>query len=251
MLNKKIPTLVGVLIIVFLAGLVLGVLFLFQDIHDSQFLNMVDEGKKLEDEKHRTVEDFIPENWEIIAKTEGDLNEDGLTDMAIVIEDGLNRRKEMGHPYLCPDWENPCPRSLLILFQKEDGGYELSIKNDNVIMLSNEGGIWGDPFEGIEVDRGSLVIYFYGGSSSRWSLTYRFRFQDDGWYLIGKTESSYRTSDPETFLDEDYNYLTGYMERTTSANSQAGVKEGTDLIYIGKEDLLNLKDFDTHFNPET
>jgi len=260
MLNKKILKVAGILIIIFLVSLIIGALFLFQDIHDIQFLNIVDEEKELEDQEHRTVEDFVPENWEIIERIEGDLNKDGLADIAIVIENGLNRKKEMGNPYLCPDWENPCPRSLLILFQKEDGGYELSIKNDKIIMLSNEGGIWGDPFEGIRVDRGSLVIYFYGGSNWRWSLSYRFRFQDDDWYLIGKTEDSYHSSDPETvFLNEDYNYLTGYMKKTTGANWEEDWWEYNDdshlkpmpkeeWIYIGKENLLNLKDFDTHFS---
>lgn len=151
------------------------------------------------------ISSFIPNGWHILEKNdgklasaEGDLNQDGLMDKAFVIE---GEEKLIDAP----------PRSLLIAFKNKDNTYSLSIKADNAIMLQDEGGVFGDPFQDIKIDRGSVLLEFYGGSNYRWYMYYRFRYQDDGWYLIGATKGSYYTA--VTTMDnadeEDYNLLTG------------------------------------------
>lgn len=181
--------------------------------------------------KGRTVESFVPEGWKLIAQTSGDLNKDGLSDIAGVVE---SSRKWEG------DSGDAAPRLLFIAFQGTDGLYRLSVQTEKAILREDQGGVWGDPFESLSVDRGSILIKFYGGSNYRWGYIYRFRYQDGGWYLIGATIDSYFTGTGEGFT-EDFNLLTGKMIRTKT-DDKGRKKEET--INRGKKKLIHLKDFD-------
>ena len=182
-------------------------------------------------------ETFIPKDWHLIEKAEGDLNQDGLSDLAAVIQ-------YKGHI----SSEAPV-RRLLIALQKDNGSYELLIQSDKAILKADQGGVWGDPFNsddgaGLAIDRGSLLIKFYGGSNWRWSKDYRFRYQDNGWYLIGATFTDYHTASyEETAITKDYNSMTGQLKTTD--------KEEIKWTYNGERELLSLEDFNADlFNEE-
>ena len=57
-----------------------------------------------------SLQKFVPNNWEILAQAEGDLNQDGKKDIALIIQ---------------PKNENQNNRKLLLLFQK---GQQLQLK---------------------------------------------------------------------------------------------------------------------------
>jgi|GEM_PF-2156193 len=179
----------------------------------------------------KTLDDFIPKNWKLIDKAEGDLNKDNLEDIAAVIEyTGDNISNENADLF-------GQPRVLFIVFQNNDGTYKLSIQSSEVILRSDMGGVYGDPFEGIKYSRGSIVVSSYGGSAWRWGFTSRYRYQNDGWYLIGKTELSENiiTGESETI---DTNCLTGHQIIT------AIDKNGQETVItqnIGKQKLEKLK----------
>jgi hypothetical protein len=182
---------------------------------------------------------FIPDGWHILEKNdgnlaiaEGDLNQDGLMDKAFVIE---GEDKQTEEEYYVP------PRSLLIALRNSDNSYSLSIKADNAIMLRNQGGVFGDPFQDIKIESGSLLLEFYGGSNYRWYMYYRFRYQDDGWYLIGVTKGSYftGTATMDEADEEDYNLLTGDYTIKKFEDSEIKTTKGNR----GKRPLVNLKDF--------
>ncbi|HPU42556.1 MAG TPA: hypothetical protein PKY26_09185 [Acetivibrio clariflavus] len=182
---------------------------------------------------------FIPDGWHVLVKNdgnlaiaEGDLNQDDLIDKAFVIEGEDKQTKE---EFYVP------PRSLLIAFRNSDNTYSLSIKSDKAIMLRNQGGVFGDPFQDIKIERGTLLLEFYGGSNYRWYLYYRFKYQDDGWYLIGVTKGSYftGTATMETADEEDYNLLTGDYTIKKYEDGQLKTTKGNR----GKRPLVNLKDF--------
>lgn len=179
----------------------------------------------------KSIEAFIPAGWRLIKQTAGDLNKDGLADVAGVLE--LNVKYERG-------MEEAPPRILFIAFKEPGGLYRLSVQAEKAILKANEGGVWGDPLEGISVDRGSILITFYGGSNYRWSYIYRFRYQNDGWFLIGATIDNYYTGTGEG-TREDYNLLTGIMIKSQT-RLQKTVKEET--INRGKKPLVNLRDFE-------
>lgn len=186
------------------------------------------------------ISSIIPTGWHILEKhdgklasVEGDLNQDGIMDKAVVIEGGEDKPTDS-------EYSGP-PRSLLIAFKNKDNTYTLSAKADNAIMLRDQGGVFGDPFQDIKIDRGSIVLEFYGGSSSRWYMYYRFRYQNNGWYLIGATEGAYLSS--VTTMDNadeyDYNLLTGDYIIKKFEDGKINSTKGNR----GKRQLLNLKDF--------
>jgi len=236
--NKRISTPIGILIIILVSLLVSG-LVIWQS-------SLISEKSKISEIKipekvDGNMEIFIPENWQIIKKTEGDLNKDKLADVVIVIE-----QEKQNLPL-----EEVAPRALLIAFQKNNGSYELSIQSDKAILMANEGGIFGDPLEEISVDKGSLLIKFYGGSNWRWQNIYRFRYQDNDWYLIGATFTDYHTISGDGII-EDYNLLTGKMKKITGkivGPEASRVKE--EWFDKGLKELLNLKDFDVRSSEET
>ena len=133
--------------------------------------------------------------------------------------------------------------SLLIAFKNKDNSYSLSIKADKAIMLRDEGGVFGDPFQDIKIERGSILLEFYGGSNSRWYMYYRFRYQNDGWYLIGATKGSYlnTVTTMDNADEEDYNLLTGDYIIKKFEDGEIKTTKGNR----GKR-LINLKDCAGH-----
>ena len=193
-----------------------------------------------EDEKEannetKDITSFIPKDWEILkqgdvpAIAEGDLNEDGITDQAFIVNEKAKNNSS--------DYE--AQRNLIIVFGNPDGGYDLSITAKNAILLAGEGGPFGDPFDGISIDRGCVLLKFMGGSE-KWGKSFRIRYQDDDWYLIGFTESAYElVGDSMEVLQEDYNLITGdYIGDKLENGEITTVKKN-----IGKKQLLSLSDF--------
>jgi hypothetical protein len=69
---------------------------------------------------------------------------------------------------------------------------------------------------------------------------YRFRYQDNDWYLIGYTKVEYKSIDGSIYsLKDDYNLITGDYIGTKLENG----KIKTIKKNIGKKQLVKLKDF--------
>ncbi|WP_342435510.1 hypothetical protein NSS79_17760 [Paenibacillus sp. FSL L8-0436] len=189
----------------------------------------------VEEQPLKDINTLIPSGWRVLIQddepvtTEGDLNKDGITDVAMIIEQ------------LQPNTEEAPERSLLIAFGTNDS-YLLSIIADKVILKSDEGGVWGDPFESLSIDRGSVVVSDYGGSNWRWYNKYKFRFQDNEWYMIGATMGEYFSGNAtqEAADEQDYNLLTGdYIIKKTNEDGKMITERGNR----GKRQLIKLKDF--------
>ncbi|WP_168120128.1 hypothetical protein [Paenibacillus sp. HB172176] len=193
------------------------------------------------DGKEAAGDDFsaiLPQGWHLLESPpgtpvmiEGDLNKDGIDDIAAVIE---KLESEEG---AAPS------RSLLIALGTTAETYELSVIAENAILSADEGGVWGDPFESIAIDRGSIVVSHYGGSNWRWYSRYRFRYQDEDWYLIGATSGSYNTGATtiENSDEEDYNLLTGdFSIRRMGDDGKTTTETGRGETHP----LISLKEFD-------
>jgi hypothetical protein len=181
------------------------------------------------------IHELIPDGWEIMifgdpVKAVGDLNKDGIDDIALIIEQVES------------DTEEAPARALLIAFGTKNNGYTLSIIADNVVLNTDEGGVFGDPFDDLKIERGAVVVSDYGGSNWRWYHTYRFRFQDNDWYLIGLKSGSYFNGDsmPDEADEEDYNLLTGdYIIQYKNDEGNVTTKKGNR----GKRELVKLRNF--------
>ncbi|MGG4144193.1 hypothetical protein ABEW34_13795 [Paenibacillus algorifonticola] len=200
---------------------------------ESPIATATDDGAEAAD-----FESLVPIGWKVLEifdgepeQAEGDLNNDGLVDIAAVLE-----KEDISQE--APD------RAIMVAFGQEDHTYRRSVIAEHAVMSANEGGIYGDPFESLIIEKGVLVLRHVGGSNWRWYNTYRFRYQDEAWYLIGATTGSYFTGTQlmEDADEEDYNLLTGdYIKKTWDAAAGKRLSEASNR---GQKPLVLLKDFD-------
>lgn len=163
-----------------------------------------------------SLEALVPVGWKLESKVEGDLNRDQLPDVALT----LTEKSKLPDN---PDFD-VIRRLLVLALRQKDGNWQRSAVSDHAVLNSDEGGVWGDPFQDIRIERGALVIEHFGGSNWRWGITSRYRFQDNQWSLIGRTDASSFTNDPEFRDDADRNFSTGLVVREFKA------AQGSDLL---------------------
>ena len=137
------------------------------------------------------VRPFVEAGTKAIAVEAADLNGDGRQDFVLVLE--------RENPATDKDDFPVNQRPLLILLRGEGGRLAAAKRNERLVMCSKCGGVFGDPFEGVEAGRNTFTVNFYGGSSWRWKYAYRFNYSrvDKTWQLVRAEEISYHTSDPD------------------------------------------------------
>jgi hypothetical protein len=118
---------------------------------------------------------FIPNGHIVLDAAMADFNNDGLRDIIIVSNDKND-----------PDQN----RSLVILAATKDG-YSVSAKSAAAVLCAGCGGVFGDPYAGLECKKNIVTIHHYGGSAWRWTSDFTFRFQNNQWELIGISQDSY------------------------------------------------------------
>jgi hypothetical protein len=191
-------------------------LFLTQSIFSGDFPELP--------EKSNSLKSYIPQKWKILSEADGDLNKDGLSDKVMVIRSDAEDKAK-----------NNSPRHLIILFGIKGGEYKLILNITKPIMKKNEGGSGGDPFSGIYINKGYLLIEHYGGTGNlKWGMTYRYQYKKDDLYLIGKTLYSNKMNSRES-LKKDVNLLTGKIIEDSSLASGKRSKK------VSKEKRRTLK----------
>ena len=132
---------------------------------------------------------YLDKGWREVMRAEGDLDKDGIDDWALILEapDG-----ETTPHNACREedaWSQAPVRRLLIGFGGEGAAEAPVVDDATVVLRSDQGGVMGDPLAELRIERGALVIDYFGGSRFRWSETQRFRLQEGAFRLIGHTMS--------------------------------------------------------------
>jgi hypothetical protein len=137
------------------------------------------------------VKPFVEKGRIPIALEKGDLNGDGRQDMVLVTSEVIPENAE---------WEEgDGERSVLVLVRESNGGLRLAARNDLVVLCRNCGGVFGDPFAGVDVRGTRFTVNNYGGSNDRWSYSYTFNYsrRDKTWQLVRVVDESFHTLDPK------------------------------------------------------
>jgi hypothetical protein len=148
----------------------------------------------------KSISDFKPQKWSITDTAFGDLNKDGLKDVALVIE-YQDTVMEVLPPDTIAKLSNP--RILVIAFKLPGGGYSLVAQNNLFLLRSKEMGPGDSKDAGLFVDKkGILHIHyeFFHGDAE-----YKFRYQKEDFYLIGYVQHGVAGGE---FMTDDYNFLT-------------------------------------------
>lgn len=173
----------------------------------------------------KSSDDFVPDGWKIIARADGDVNKDGLEDVALVIEN-TNPANFIRNDGMGGDTLNINPRILIVLLKNSQGNFTLAAKNNRFIPPQNnqESPCLLDPFGengGIIIEKGLLKIHFQNfyscGAWEIYSYDYTFRFQNHKFELIGYDASSIHRSSGETSYTS-INFSTKKMSETSGGN---------------------------------
>jgi hypothetical protein len=162
------------------------------------------------DQYGKDISSFIPLGWTLLDSTRGDLNNDNLTDIALVIQhkDSVSITKK---EFEYEDTVLTQPRILIIAFYNSTTKrYEL-IEQNNTFILNHDIPNREDPYHDISINTGILKIDFHifmnmGG----WGMsenTYKFRYQGNDFVLIGADYYYAKRNTGET-ENRSYNFLT-------------------------------------------
>lgn len=159
----------------------------------------------------------IPESFKILDQAEGDLDKDGIPEKVIVYD--TENETDMG------------TERQLYIYKNNNENWELWKTSVGAILPSQHGGMMGDPFEGISIERNCIVIAHFGGSRQKWNYTHRFRFQNGDFQLIGATVNFGAPCD--YFFNFDYNLSNGkiiYEKETDNCEDENSEVDKKELI---------------------
>ncbi|GGF27460.1 hypothetical protein [Flavobacterium limi] len=218
---------------------------------DNQSTSVVDELPQVDEtienspktEVKKDFTDFLPEGHVMFDTIFGDLNKDNQEDCVLIIK-GTDKNKIITHEYRGQLDRN---RRGIIVLLNENGNYQLATKNYDCFSSENEdGGVYYAPELSVEVSKGKLFVNYGHGRYGYWSYT--FRYQNNGFALIGYDASHNRG--PVTETQVSINYLT--RQKIVNHNTNENADDGEEIfektltkIKKTKLTLLSeIKDFD-------
>ncbi len=154
-----------------------------------------------------SMNEFIPAGWSLKDSVSGFLTDSSEKDLAMVIQldDTLLLSKIVGDDTMTEELR---PRVLVIVSGTTDKGILKRCQANQAIMPESDGDTAGDPFSGMEILNKELYFSFKGGYDFKWNLSYRFRYHQDGFYLIQATSQGEGKDETYSF---SYDLISGKL----------------------------------------
>ena len=137
----------------------------------------------------------IPVGFKIVAQNKGDLDKDGIAELVVLFD--TPKQTDLG------------TARQIYIYKKAATNWVVWHKSKGGVLSSEHGGVMGDPFDGMEINHGVLIISHQGGSVDKWTYTHRYRYQNNMWCLIGANVTWGRADQVSSM---DYNLSTGEVE---------------------------------------
>lgn len=170
-------------------------------------------------------EQLQPAGFTVIETVDGDLDGDKIPEKVIVYN--TKDTTDMGNI-----------REIQIL-KKVNGKWTILEKSRNAVMESRAGGMMGDPYGETKIEKGILIISQNGGSSWKWNVTDKYRYQNGHFELIGISSTSGRPED--YWKDIDFNLSTGQLNYSKEVENTAEYGKSLKETYIKKGVKINLQ----------
>ena len=137
---------------------------------------------------------LIPRETNLLDFQIADLNGDGRPDFVFIVETKVGQPDDDGQ------------RTLLIAVRQPDGTLKTVKQSDKIVYCRQCGGVWGDPYEHLNAEKGRFSVGHYAGSNWRWtnSFTFAYSRRDNTWQLVRVDESSYHTAAPNKVKSHTY-----------------------------------------------
>lgn len=172
----------------------------------AQVLTLADTG--------RCADSVIPEGWDMLSFSSGDLNKNGLSDFPIVVKGLDPKNYEFIENGAGQDTLDMNPKVLAVYFGQDDGTYKKTLQS-NTFIIPRENLSMDEPFDRVKIlPTGVLQIDFHlWYSMGSWYMsnhTYTFRYQNRHFELIGYDSSTTHRASGET-TDNSINFSTRKM----------------------------------------
>lgn len=176
----------------------------------------------------------VPEGWRVVARAQGDLNNDGVEDVAMVLKAdrvAIETPPKADQPY-----------RLIVALTQRDRRPRMVVDDQRLIEAPGSSDGSADPFttDGLKIVHGNLEI---SRELLRGHYRYRFRWQAGGFRLIGY---DYTGSDGHCITEQSIDYLTGRATIAIGPNDESrptrrGVLRSRDRVLptldrVGRDD---------------
>lgn len=151
--------------------------------------------------------------WRTLLEATGDLTGDGIAETVKIIEAEEDVTEPSNGCDGEDDYSDMPVRRLVVIDGTGDENAGWLLDDPRVILRRDQGGVFGDPLEDIQIENGTIVIRHYGGSRNRWGHTVRFRLENNQWLMTGMTEFQ-ADSISNHLVEYDYNALSGRVKVT-------------------------------------
>lgn len=159
---------------------------------------------------------FVPKGWKLETRASGDLNGDGLPDLALALKQ-TDPANLLPNRAMCRDRIDTNPRLLAVALAQRGGGYRLVAQNHTLVPRYDNSCAddWfdsnGESGGGLTLERGTVRVrlgrFMSAGGWSMGATDYIFRWQDNALRLIGFDYSNIQRNTGET-AKLSINYLT-------------------------------------------
>lgn len=116
----------------------------------------------------------LPAGWVLIGEARGDLNKNGQDERVLIVEATVAT-------------EDEAPERRIRTYQKGTESWTFWQEMTGAVLAADLGGMLGDPFQEVSIERSCIVLKHFGGSRIRWSYTHRYSWQNNAWEMIGAT----------------------------------------------------------------
>ncbi len=198
---------------------------------------------KKQAEQSQNLSDFLPKGYVLAEKIGGDLNNDGLEDVVLLIKATDSSQVIQDEDRGTLDRNR---RGIIVLFAK-NGAYEAVIKNYDCFSSENEdGGVYFPPELSVAIKDGQLHFHYAHGRYGYWQ--YSFRYEASDFALAGYEASENRGPVVQRIVQLDFMTKKKLIRDNLNKDQEEGKEafvDSTQDIALGKALLLSeIKDFD-------
>ncbi|MBN3581917.1 hypothetical protein JYB64_05920 [Algoriphagus aestuarii] len=188
--------------------------------------------------KGRSIQEIIPLGWQLLSEARGDLNGDGLEDVAFAIQSPILETIVYSDGYESDTLQTK-PRVLGIYFGNRKGNFK-KVLQSNTFIINRSTPAMDEPFKGLQIlPRGELQINFYiwpCRDCTTWSsYEYKFYYQNKAFELV-----EFEQVDSQRVSGEETTYSIEFRTRTMAIHTTDSDEEEPENQII-KFELLQLQ----------
>jgi hypothetical protein len=198
-------------------------------------------------QESQSISELIPKDWTLLDSVSGDLNMDNFKDYVIVFQfiDSVLLINEYNDTLITQ------PRILGIFFGDISQNKYSLIEQSNSFILNHDNPYMDDPFNGIRIEKNILSIGFriWYSWGSWWTSesTYKFRYENNDFTLIGFDSWSMHRASMETMI-YSVNFLTKKYSITQEETIEEEIKSKTEWKSFKIDKLKTLNTLKKPFN---